>query len=233
VGGRAPDRAAPVARLLRGERVLPPGAARSRGGAPDSFFAPGFLDARGRAPEGAVTEVSSSVLWLGVELASQASDLTGAWTTGDGVEDCSTAWDAWYAGGGTIRLDADLTVLNRPAAGSPPARELPVLPRRVRVEIEVERERDRIRRTVLAAPVGPGERTLAVRDPSRLPRPGGHVLVDEEWMEVVGVRGSEVDVVRGTRGSRNTEHGPGARVHFGQRVVRQVRVDAYREDWNL
>jgi hypothetical protein len=212
-----------VSRLWRGERLVD----ERRAG--ESFFAPGFFDARGRAPDGLLTEASDSVLWLGPLFASQTSDLSDEWTAGEDVGDCSVAWDARTAG----RLDEGLTALNRPAAGTPRAKALPVLPRRVRIEVEIERSSDLRRRTALRDVVTPEGTTLVVRDGRHVPRAGAFLLIDEEWMELRHVAGERLTVVRGARGSRSTEHAPGALVHYGQRTVREVRIDAFREDWNL
>ena len=213
-----------VAGLWRGERLVDRGT-----DATASFFDPGFFDGRGQAPDGSVTQVSRSVLWFGALFASQTSDLSGEWTQGRGLEDCSVAWDGRTAG----RTDEDLTPLNQPASGTPRAKELPVLPRRVRFEVEIERPIDLRRRTVLREQVGPGSATITVRDSRFVPRPGAFLRVDEEWMELESVQGELLTVGRGARGSRNTDHAPGALVHWGRRSVREVRIDAFREDWNL
>jgi hypothetical protein len=211
-----------VGSLRRGERLL--GEDESA-----SFVEDGFFDARGLPPEGATDEVSEAVLWFRPLFASQASDLEAGWVLGGDVLDCATAWDAWTSG----RTDEDLLAANAPPAGCPSARGLPVFPRRVRIELEIERTKDLDRRTTLAEPVGPEDTQLVLRDERFAPPAGAYVRLDEEWMEVRRVAGGRVTVDRGVRGSRNTDHARGARVHFGYRSVRELRVPAHREDWNL
>ena len=206
--------------LVRGERLLSD---------EESFFDDDFFDPQGLPPAGAVSEVSDTVLWFGLVFASQTSDLTGGWRQGEGLLDCASAWDAQTSG----RTDEDLTTLNSPPAGCPMSKGLPVFPRRVRIELEVERRKDLDKRTTLAETIDPKETLIVLRDERFAPRKDGFVRLDEEWMEVTRVNGKRLTVVRGARGSRNTDHDAGVLVHFGSRSVRELRVAAYREDWNL
>ena len=209
-----------IGSLLRGERFLDP---------LESIFDDDYLDESGLPPASAVSEVSRSVLWFGLALASQTSDLTSGWQTGDGLLDCGVAWDARTSG----RTDEELTTLNALPTGCPTSKELPVFPRRVRIELEIERAKDLEHRTTLTDAVDPKETSLVLRDERFAPDANTFVRIDEEWMEVRRVDGKRLTVVRGVRGSRSTDHEVGALVHFGTRTVRELRVAAYREDWNL
>jgi len=209
-----------IGSLVRGERLL---------SEDESIFDDDFFDPEGQPPPGMVSEVSDTVLWFGLVFASQTSDLTQGWRIGEGLLDCASAWDARTSG----RTDEDLTTLNSPPAGCPTSKDLPVFPRRVRIEFEVERRKDLEKRTTLVETIDPKETLLVLRDERFAPATGGFVRLDEEWMEVTHVDGKRLTVVRGARGSRNTDHDAGVLVHFGSRSVRELRVAAYREDWNL
>jgi len=209
--------------LWRGERVVD-------GGDPGaSLLAAGFFDGRGYPPTDALTEVVGGVLWFGARFASQTTILTDGWELGSRLEHASAAWDAWTRG----RLDAEAFEWNRPAAGTPAADGLPRLPRRVRLELELARPADLARRTVLAERLAEDETVLEVADPRHLPEPGGHVLVDEEWMRVTSITGSRARVDRARRGTRRTAHPRGRAVRFGASTVWEVPIALHREDWNL
>jgi hypothetical protein len=116
----------------------------------------------------------------------------------------------------------------------PAARGRALLPRRVRFEMELERPLDRLRRTRLAQPAELGETAILVDDSDRIPREeGAHVLVGTEWMQVLSISGSSVAVKRGERGTKSVSHKAGAMVHYGLRLVREIPIATYREDWNL
>jgi prepilin-type N-terminal cleavage/methylation domain-containing protein len=209
--------------VWRGERLLTDSGSKS-------FFAPDFFGHSNRPPAGATDEVGGGCLWLGVLLATQTSVVHDGWKTGPDLDCAATSWDAWAR----ARPDAQAHPWNVPGAGMPAVRARPVLPRRVRFELELERESDRVRRTALAAPVEVGDSALLVDDGQKVPREeGAFVLVDAEWMLVTGVDGRNVTVQRAQRGTRLAEHPLGAMVHYGQRLVREVPVATYREDWNL
>lgn len=199
------------------------------GDAAASLLDPAAFDARGELPAALARELSRSVLWMELLCASQATVLDDGWHTGEGTSDAATAWDAWTAG----RADEDLTPLNRPSAGAPPADGVPVLPRRVRLSLELERERDLARRTRLAAPVGPLAKELVLVDPRFAPPAGVHARVGEEWVRVTASRAGRLAVERGARGTRALDHAAGELVHFGAASVREQRIDVLREDWNL
>ena len=47
------------------------------------------------------------------------------------------------------------------------------------------------------------------------------------------IDGRNVAVDRGQRGTKTAMHATGTMVHYGQRIVREVPIATYREDWNL
>jgi hypothetical protein len=106
------------------------------------------------------------------------------------------------------------------------------LPRRVRLELEVERETDRTRRTRLTAIADQADGRLVVDDGARMPEPGAFVRIDAEWMLVSSVDGDSAMVVRGQRGTTPRTHAPGALVHWGAPLTRELSVTTCREDWN-
>lgn len=216
--------------LARAEGVLFRGERLAGDQATKSYFAPDFFGTSNRAPAGSADEVSGGILWLEVLCASQTSVVHDGWDATSGPDGVATSWDAWSR----ARPDPDVHPWNQPAAGLARALDRPLLPRRVRVVLEVERARDRARRTRLSEPLLLGESSLRVDDPERVPRdPGSHVLVDAEWLEVTGVAGNEVSVLRARRGTQAASHAPGAMVHHGARLSSEVAVATHREDWDL
>jgi hypothetical protein len=115
----------------------------------------------------------------------------------------------------------------------PQAKDVPLLPRRVRIEVELERPRDLRFRTRLRTAANVGDGTIDVRDGGKLPAAGAMILVDEEWMKVLSVNGERASVERGRRGTRPAAHPAETMVHYGWRVAREVPVDMTREDWDL
>jgi prepilin-type N-terminal cleavage/methylation domain-containing protein len=211
--------------LWRGEQLatMAPGAA-------GSFFEPSFFPRSNQPPTDRVEEVSTGLIWLSFELATQTSIVHDGWKLGDGPEDAVASWDAWSL----ARPDPEVHAWNEPPRSAPRPRGRALLPRRVRVEIEIERPADRRRRTRLAAPVEAGDASFNVEDGRRLPRgEDALVLVDGEWMGVVSVTGDRVQVRRGLRATGARRHAAGAMLHYGQRLVREVPVATYREDWDL
>jgi hypothetical protein len=194
-----------------------------------SHFDDRFFDELGRAVPGALDEVASGVLWFGIAFATQTTRFDGGWTTGPELRDAARSWDAWAL----ERPDGDEHAFNDPGAGMPEPDGLALLPRRVRVELELERPADRKKRTTLRSQLDEQSVLLSVDDGERLPEDVRYVLVDEEWMLVRSVVGNEVTVQRGARGTIALPHEPGAIVHHGHTIVREVPVPAYREDWNL
>jgi len=103
----------------------------------------------------------------------------------------------------------------------------------VRVELELERPVDLRHRTRCAETVDPETTTFAVRDGRQVPGPVSFVLIDEEWMEVVRVDGDRVGVRRAQRGTRAAWHDPGALVHFGWPIAREIPIDGVNERWEF
>jgi len=54
--------------------------------------------------------------------------------------------------------------------------------------------------------------------------------VDAEWMRINSFDGRNVSVHRGQRGTKTAEHKRGAMVHYGQRLVREIRSRRIREN---
>ena len=209
--------------LWRGERLATDSATKS-------FFAADFLGRSNRPPAGAAEEVGGGVLWMGVLFATQTSNVHDGWKLGPDLDCAATSWDAWARS----RPDKDAHPWNEPGAGMPRIKNRPLLPRRVRLELELERPSDRVRRTSLTAPVEIGDPAIQVDDGERIPREeGAFVLVDAEWMRVRSIDGRNVAVDRGQRGTKTAMHAAGAMVHHGLRIVREVPIATYREDWNL
>ena len=209
--------------LWRGERLA--NDARTK-----SFFANDFFGTSNRPPAGATEAVTGGVLWIDVMCATQTSVVHDGWDKTGGLDSVTSTWDAWARG----RPDVDLHPWNEPATGTPRPRERPVLPRRVRIELELERPADRIRRTTTIEPMETGDGALRVDDARYLPfGEGRYVLVDAEWMKVVSIDGNHVAVQRAQRGTTAVLHEAGAMVHFGERLVREVPIATYREDWDL
>lgn len=194
-----------------------------------SFLAEDFFRRSGDPAPGSVEEVTGGVLWLGVLSATQTSIVRDGWEIGDELADAATAWDAWMKD----RLDQSRHHWNVSGAGMPTVGDSALLPRRVRIELELERETDLRRRTKLAEVVTASDNTIQVDDPLRLPRNGEMIKIGGEWLEIRDRAGSRVTVKRGMRGSQSTVHEAGARIHYGERVVREVPIELYREDWNL
>lgn len=208
--------------LVRGARLL--GDADTL-----SFFDAGFFGPSGKPVPGSLYEIAGGVLWFETWYATQTTILHAGWTLGDELAHCSASWDAWNR----ARPDGELSLLNLPPGGMPKAKDVALLPRRIRVALELERPRDLRTRTRLATAANVEDGTLLVRDGRRLPAAGALILVDDEWMRVVSVDGERVAVERGQRATRATTHAAEALVHHGWRLVREIPVDMTREDWDL
>ena len=212
----------------RGERVLSDEDQRS-------FFSEGYFDSNGRPPAGALNEVTGGILWCGLAFATQTSLLADEWGIGPRLEDASGSWDAWQR----ARPDASVHEWNEPGAGMPKVQEgTPVLPRRVRFELEFERAKERQRRTRLVDIVDATQTFLSVENGARLPAVSEaagptYVLVEAEWMRLIGVQGDRAEVQRGQRGTAPRPHASGALVHFGARMVTEVPIALYNDDWDL
>lgn len=209
--------------LWRGERLVTDPASKS-------FFAHDFFGASNLPPAGATQEVTGGVLWMNVLLASQTTNVHGGWKISREAQGAATSWDAWSKD----RPEASKHAWNEPQTGASVARLRPTLPRRARIEIEIERPIDRNRRTRLIELIDNQSVTLRVDDGARIPlEPDAHVLVDAEWMKVVSVDGRRVVVERAQRGTLAVPHEKDALLHFGLRMVTEVTLAAYREDWKL
>jgi hypothetical protein len=219
--GTNPDERA-LGTLVRGER---------RVGDEDtlSLFDARFFGAGGKPAPGSLFEVTGGVLWFELSFATQTTLLRDGWELGPELAHASASWDAWNKD----RPDREASAFNVRPAGMPQAKDVPLLPRRVRIALELERPRDLRHRTRLVQAVNVQDATLVVRDGRKLPQAGAMVLVDEEWMRVLAVNGDKVTVERGRRGTRATTHAAEGLVHHGWSLVREVPIDMTREDWDL
>ncbi|NOT29457.1 MAG: prepilin-type N-terminal cleavage/methylation domain-containing protein, partial [Planctomycetes bacterium] len=161
--GDTPDERA-IGTLVRGERLL--GDADTL-----SFFDPSFFGPSGKPVPGSLYEITGGVLWFNAWFASQTSILHEGWKLGDGLVHCAASWDAWNR----ARPDTERSIFNSPPGGMPQAKDVPLLPRRVRLELELERPRDLRFRTRLATAANVEDSTLLVRDGRRLPAAGGMI----------------------------------------------------------
>jgi len=208
--------------LYRGEQLRTEGQG--------SFFDPSFFPRSNDPPTDRVHEASTGLLWLSFQFATQTSIVHDGWTLGDGLEHVVASWDAW----GALRPDPELHPWNDPAPGMPTVRERAVLPRRVLMELELERPAGRKRRTRTVDEIDAIETSFFVDDGRRVPRgETAFIKVGGEWMRVLSVDGDGVRVRRGERGTDARRHDAGELVHHGQRLVREIPVALYREDWNL
>src|SRR6185436_14428088 len=208
--------------LLRGERLVNDEETLS-------YFDTGFFGATGKPVPGSMLEITGGVIWFDAWFATQTSVLHDGWELGDKLEDCASSWDAWNKS----RPDPKVSVFNRPPAGMPQAKEVPLLPRRVKIEIELERPKDLRYRTRLRNAANVEDGILVVRDGRKMPPAGGMILIDEEWMKVTAVSDERISVERGRRGTRPAGHTAETMVHHGWRVAREIPVDMTREDWDL
>lgn len=209
--------------VWRGERPVDDRASKS-------FFARDFFGASNRPPAGATDEVTNGCLWLSILCAAQTSVVRDEWRVGKTADCVATSWDAWDRS----RPDAAVHPWNEPHPLMPKARSRALLPRRVRIELEFERPADRIRRTRLVQAIDNQEVRLRVDDGMRVPsEPDSYVLVGAEWMKVRSIDGGDVVVERAQRGTTPVPHDVGAMLHWGLRLVREVPVATYREDWDL
>ncbi len=194
-----------------------------------SFFDDKFFGKSGRPVPGALDEVTGGILWFEVSYATQTTNLTKGWRTGIELTDAAPSWDSWNR----ARPDADITHWNDAHLGMPRAKDVPLMPRRVLIAIELERPVELKRRTRVGKLFTVEENTLHVGDGSRLPKAGSMLLVGEEWMLLRSVHGSRASVQRGQRGTRPMAHKPGALVHHGAHIVREIPIGGLREDWDL
>lgn len=219
VGDVADERA--LGTLVRGERLLEDKETLS-------FFDEGFFGPSGKPVPGSLYEITGGVLWFNTWFATQTSILHDGWELGKELKHCASSWDAW----GRERPNLEVSAFNLAAVGMPEAKDVPILPRRIRIELELERPKDLRDRTRLSVASNPEDSSLTVRDGRRIPA-DGMILVDDEWMKVLSVNENRVAVQRGQRGTRAGVHPADVLVHHGWRIVREVPVDMTREDWDL
>jgi len=213
----------------RAEGLVLRGARRVTVDRSDSFFDTGFIRGRGQPDLSRMDEVTAGLLWFQPLMATQTSIVHEGWVPGVDVAEVATSWDAWVED----RPDTTVHAWNQPPLVQPRAEERCLLPRRFRIELEVEREADLRRRARTLDRLEPDDVTFRVTDGTRLPRPDAFVKVDGEWMRVAEVTGDRVRVKRGQRGTAPVAHDPGALVHWGMPLVRELPVALYREDWDL
>jgi len=220
-----------VGTLWRGERLVHGGLSESANASTPgvSFFDASFVKRDGSVEGGSLDELTDGVLWFQVLLATQTSAVNDGWTLGGGLEDAATSWDAWRS----ARPDETRHEWNEPPSGMPRVGEEALLPRRVRVAIEFEDPTQRKRRTRLSSDIAATEVAVTVDDETRVPKVGGFMRVDAEWMEVKSKSGRRLTVKRGARGTEAEPHDAGARISHGETVVREIIVTTYREDWKL
>jgi len=186
--------------------------------------------ANGQPVPGTLDEVTSGILWFGLQFATQTTSLEGGWKLGDRLANAASSWDAWRK----QRPDAGLHVWNEPGAGMPKAKSRALLPRRIRLELEFERPREAQRRTRLSEILPLEGNTMLVEDPDRLPKSSGaFVKLDGEWLRLGGNSGRTVSVQRGMRGTQAANHERGTRLHFGESYVREIPIRLSQEDWDL
>lgn len=209
--------------VWRGERVVADTTSKS-------FFAGDFFGASNRPPAGSTDEVGGGVLWMGLLFAAQTSIVNRGWKIGTELDSAATSWDAWTR----ARPDVDVHPWNAAHPGLPRPTGRAALPRRARLELEIERPVDRLRRTRLSEDLDTESNLLRIDDDQRMPADAdAHVLIDAEWMRVTRVDRGTATVQRGARGTTPTAHKSGAMVHHGLRLVREIPIATYREDWNL
>jgi len=211
--------------LARGVRLYGPGAGTS-------LLDPRFFGSGGRPPAGVLEDVTGGVLWFEALCAGVGTDLSRGWEIGAAREQACTSWDARGDG----RPDAERSASNEDGAAmqplaSPLGVRRPQLPRRMRLTLEVETPRARQRRVSTRADLGLKEGSVIVDDATKLPPPGTFLLLDEEWLELVGTSANEARVRRAQRGTRAAEHKAGTWLRYGERSLREVVVPAQREDW--
>lgn len=220
-----------VGTLWRGERLVHGEANGSSGEQKNivPFFDPSFVQRDGTLSPGALDELTGGILWFQILLATQTSAVNSGWTLGGGLESAATSWDAWRSG----RPDDTRHEWNEAPSGMPRVEDKALLPRRVRIAMEFEDPTQRKRRTRLSSDIAATEVAFSVDDETRVPKVGGFMRVDAEWMEVKSKNGRRLSVKRGARGTEAEPHAAGSQISHGGTVVREVLVPTYRDDWKL
>jgi prepilin-type N-terminal cleavage/methylation domain-containing protein len=192
---------------------------RAPAGSERSLLDPGLADQRDRLLADAAV-VADDVLFFGVEF-------WGPGTTGWGDGSALHAWDSTR--GLLAPDDPDFPFGAGPASladGSDDA-----WPRQLRLTLVLDRAQGATTAGSLAETVGPEARRLrlASADLLRDEQPPDHLLIEDEWVEVVAAEGRDVDVRRGARGTKAATHGEGARVRAGRAYRRVLDLPAGRE----
>lgn len=207
--------------LMRGVRKV--------GGGLGSFLDPNFFTRDGQPPVGSMVEVTGGVLWFRPLMATRTSLIRDGWELGSRAEDVASAWDARGQG----RPDKLLHPYNELPRGQDRPTGTSRLPRSILLELEFESARERERRPRLLDGIDRGmQRFEVTRGELLLRSKGAHVMIGGEWMVLVGVEGDFIKVQRGARATLPSAHASGQMVHFGQRVVTEVPIPMYVEDWN-
>jgi type II secretory pathway pseudopilin PulG len=208
----------------RGARPL------GRVGDSGSYFANSFIRNSGVPRLEELDEVTGGLLWLGPLMATQTSIVHEEWRMGGELQDAATSWDAWNL----ARPDVTVHAWNQPGAGMPRGtKDHALLPRRIRFELEFERPLDRKRRTRTSTRIEFGDVAFDVDDGQRLPREGGFIKIDGEWMKLRSANDRRITVKRGVRGTTAMAHEMGAMIHWGLPLISEIPVATYREDWDL
>jgi prepilin-type N-terminal cleavage/methylation domain-containing protein len=109
-----------------------------------------------------------------------------------------------------------------------------VFPRRVLITLVVERDEDEALDVRLVEELAPNARRLRL-SPARAIDPNARhkfVKIGGEWLRYGDVRGDELTVERGQRGTDPGSHRVGSRVRIGTTFERTVDLPVFREDWN-
>lgn len=108
-----------------------------------------------------------------------------------------------------------------------------ILPAKVRIELTLREAPAAGSTTTLTRPITARDTELFVQEPGRLGTQGGHLLIDDEWIQYSEVVGERVTVTkRGARATRPADHVAMMDVVAGRTFVVVVAVPARREDWS-
>lgn len=109
-----------------------------------------------------------------------------------------------------------------------------VFPRRVKVTLTIARDADLQVESRLADELPESAKTLRATSTAifKASAPHKFVKIEGEWLAWTEVRGGDVVVQRGARGTAPASHAAGARIHVGETVERIVEIPVFREDWN-
>lgn len=194
-----------------------------------SFLDSGFFSRNGQPPVDSMVEVTGGVLWFRPLMATRTSLIRDGWELGSRSQDAASAWDARGQG----RPDQLKHPYNELPRGQNRPTGTSLLPRSILLELEFESERERERRPRILGGIDRSIQRFEVTRGELLPRTKGvHVMIGGEWMVLVAVEGDFIKVRRGARATLPAAHADGQMVHFGQRVVTEVPIPMYAEDWN-